>query len=331
MIFNEPYHTIKINSGPGLRLASLDSTNLKWSDSTRHEYYMVRSRNPLMLNFEAGDKKVNYKLRSKLSREYLFLNMISPEGIGYIIDLFSKKKYAYPLENFFYYNAELNKLEHYTIKPIEPGTTRIKVGLYPINTYSKEFVKGYLGDVTPFGINISGERFLKNRKSVSIESGTSRAGSLKYHGKKYALSPPVDSIRRDAIETFWVAATWKRRYDRWGIGGGLCASLNNYFWRTEYFDVDTTFLVRSKTEIDTILYGTLSHVKSGRIRHFKTGFNFNVEYRFNRSMTAGCEWQQYILDSRYPGFYLSGIFNLYVSFTLTEIKAKNRPLIYADH
>lgn len=331
MMFNEPYQKIEIHTGPGLRLAGLDSSKLQWSDSSRNEYFTIRNRKPLALSFAAGNSKINYKLRSRLSREYIFLNMLSPEGLGYFIDLFSRKRYAYPGENYFYYNAEANKVEHYTLKPFEPRTLRLGVGYSFMNIYTYGDSNSNADGPSPFGMNIIGERFYSKKRSFRFELGMSRGGALKNYGKRFGLPQPIDSIRREAIETFWIMATQKRHFDRWSIGAGLSASVNNQFWRTEYYGIDTTFYPHGSNQVDTILYGSLKHSLSGRSRQIKAGLNLNVEYKFSDRVTTGCNWQLYFMNLTNPRLYPSRLVNLYISFSFATISNKKKNTTHANH
>ena len=146
-----------------------------------------------------------------------------------LLDLFSERDMRIRAK-LLYYNAEANKIEHYTLKPFEPRTLRLGVG------YSFcEYIYTY-GDSK---FHADGPHHLGWTSLVSTSTARSNPFALIRHVegrgvkklRKTIWPPqPIDSIRRGSYWTF--SGLWppKRQISTGGVlVAGLSASVNNQF------------------------------------------------------------------------------------------------------
>lgn len=139
-IFNSKTTIINIHS-------EVDSMRVCLKSDTNNWYQLPtwvevnRSRKDLPIIIEHKNIRKEIEIDRKLSNTFLFANLLSPYGLGYLIDLFSNKAYKYP-NYIILQNIDSKKKYSCIIKP-EKGRLDLKFSFpYGVNyTGQSDFVK----------------------------------------------------------------------------------------------------------------------------------------------------------------------------------------------
>ncbi|MEO6303574.1 MAG: hypothetical protein ABIP51_10405, partial [Bacteroidia bacterium] len=162
--------TIKLNKVEGGKRHPRSERYFQARHKDSMPIFMVpRAKRPLVLEFKVNDSILKYNLKSELSPQYLFGNIIMNEG--YIIDLFTPKRFRYPPKNYFSYDAVKQKIVRTSILPTDNAYLKIWGGWSWLNLYHNSLYNTLDGNLSPFGLNLQADYFLKKSQSLSFETG----------------------------------------------------------------------------------------------------------------------------------------------------------------
>jgi hypothetical protein len=319
LIVNNKYQQVKVVTTPDLKVEKvfkLDSTRV-FNEDGPGKYYVKRSNFPLLVQFRANDSSlINYYLESKLSPAFVYGNLVYGFPVGHLIDMNFKTKFRHQPYNYFSYNAQKKEIEYSSLRPNLKNDLKILLGWSWLNAYHNSMFKYYSGDVTPLGANVQLEYFLKENQSLLFETGVSSTivpKSPRYYSHK-------DSVVQNFSNNLWCIFNYRYYHKRMSLAAGI--SFAPAQTTRASFNVshrDTVY----PGEQDTTAYAILSQPRYYDQDLFKTGLNFNLEYRLNNVTNAGVNWQLYLTDAnRRNGIYSSHFFNFYITVRLCQFNRR---------
>lgn len=321
LLFNEKSQCIKIRTDSTIKLLKVDTTKLLYHEPGDIEYYVKRGKQPLRLDFSVNDTiLVSYQLRKKLSPAFLLANSITPMAIGYVVDLFHKKKYMYSGNNYFSYDTLRHKVVHYNSKPARPDLVKLKLGWNYANIFHSSLFHWQTSDASILGLNLGAEYFIKQNQSLQVESGYAFTGKYSTD-RKFGYKIPKDSIVKSRVTNFWLMANYKIYRQRWAFGAGLSFAGLKYYEKKDYFV--TRDSVRTMPT-DTFSITELSSKGSTMKSLLKGGLSLKLDYKLSEFITLGCNWHCFVGDFNKVKFYTSHFLNFHIDFTIYEINLKRK-------
>ncbi|HOZ87182.1 MAG TPA: hypothetical protein PL029_05450, partial [Bacteroidia bacterium] len=227
-ILNDKFQIIHVYCDSTIKLAHIDKATKTFDFDTA--WLVKRSRQNLRLNFTLNDSsKVNYGLRSRLSKEFIFGNIYPFFPVGHIVDLFHNNRFQYPEQNYFRYNASKGTVERYRPQPQnEKNNFYARLGWSFLNAYHTSLFEDFQGSGTPLGLNLQLEYFFKARQSVFFETGMATTFRTKYRLNYSKTEDLPDSATYGHASSYWFMGGYRYHLKRFAFGAGVTWSPASY-------------------------------------------------------------------------------------------------------
>jgi hypothetical protein len=315
-ILNEKFQVIHVNCDSTLKLARIDKATKIFDIDTA--WLVKRSRQNLRMNFTLNDaSQVEYDLKSRLSKEFVFGNLYPFFPLGHMIDLFHSNRFQYPEENYFRYNAAKAAVERYRPPPEnEKNNFYARLGWSFLNAYHTSLFDNFQGSGTPLGLNLQLEYFFKTRHSVFFETGMASMFRAKHRLYYFKTNAAPDSVTFGHAYSYWFMGGYRVHLRRFALGAGVTWSPASYSSDKFYFNQRDTI---GKINSDST-YWKWSGPYSRTQNLQKMGLVFNIDCKVASNISAGINWHLFIKDiDKGSGIYSSHFFNFYITFKLFRI------------
>lgn len=211
-----------------------------------------RSRKDLPIITEHNKTRKEIEIDRKFSSIFIFANLLSPYGLGYVIDLFSNKAYKYP-NYILLLNNNPNK-EYSSLLIPEKGRLDLKFSLpYGVNYAGQSnFVRRNTYKFMGGGFGI--DYYYKN--NLSINSDIFLLRNIAENSYNYDLK----FINRSTISTidFQIGSIYKKFKYEYGIQFNQAIDEVEYY-KDIYTKVETSEVVQSKFGLAFSAYYNLSN------------------------------------------------------------------------
>ncbi|MES2679738.1 MAG: hypothetical protein V4635_07640 [Bacteroidota bacterium] len=315
-ILNEKFQIIHVNCDSTLRLVHIDKATKTFDFDTA--WLVKRSRQNLRMEFVLNDSsRVNYYLRSRLSKEFVFGNIYPFFPVAHIVDLCCPNRFAYRENNYFTYDTVRQKIiRKRQLYPDETKNIYMRFGWSFLNAYHASLFEEFYGEGTPLELNLQVEYFFKARHSVFFEGGTA-VTFKKRHRLKYSKTDDLpESVLYGHAYSYWLLGGYRYHIKTLAFGAGVSWSPASYS-SDKYYSTKRDTIGKNNTDSTYWTWlGPFSRTQNVQ----KMGLVFNLDCKVTSNISAGMNWHLFIKDiDKSTGIYSSHFFNFYLTFKLCRI------------
>lgn len=242
IVLNGHYQKIEIASDSTIKNISINNDIIP----NQEDYIFIeRSKHPLKIKFTIGEKKDSMQIASGLSSAYSLGNLYTPYFSGYLIDLLSPKRFAFPREIYLKKNGSL--VDFRKTIPCKPGTTKLIIGTPYINAYKVRTDRWLASEISLLGIHAGVEYYTTPLEFWSVTWGITGTPDDYYFN--LFLN---NSLRKSTVSYFYFRKHYVFNRIDVGFGGGMSSTqwkYENRFRRivrgnNVLFDVSTAASIR---------------------------------------------------------------------------------------
>lgn len=202
-IMNQPEQKIYISKDHNIKdvsvakSLSVDSSFL--GEHAPKAYWVSRSPEPITVELHSAGTKEKVALQAKNSFEY-WANIFTNYGIGMLVDKDTKKRYSYPVRNYFF--LDNGKISRKRFAPLKKGTLQLMLGTTFPNNFLLESDHGKYHSFGPPGIAAGIDYFYKEDQYLSVNFGAATDIFGEHFGPGYLEKGYVlyTSVRNNTVK-----------------------------------------------------------------------------------------------------------------------------------
>lgn len=192
-LFNGPFQKINLITDAKVKVISVEKAVLSDSSASGPQapisWYVPRSDSPLIIHLEVDSQQTQIQLKPVHSFAY-WSNVYFNYGIGMLIDRDTKKRFAYPTNNYLFLQKSSVRRESYI--PGVRQTCNLSVILPVFNVFDLKSPSGRYRNAGIFGLQTGLDYFYRENRYLSIEIGVATdRGPVEYFGKGYVETGSV--------------------------------------------------------------------------------------------------------------------------------------------